>query len=359
MKTKTPYYINGIGILSPQRTFDHSEFLSNVTTHVGITLPCQVPDFKVYINPLQLRRLSHMLRIGLSAAIICFRDSGNTNPDGIITATGYGSLNETEKFLVEILEQQEKHLTPTFFMQSTYNALSGLVALALKCNGYNNTHVNKAFAFETALLDAMMQLNEAGSETFLVGAYDEADETQFLIKSRIGYYKTEPIHNLELFQQVTPGSLQGEGAAFFSISGIRTGNWCTLKDVKMIFMPGSAEELVNELHLFLDANQLPAGQVDVLISGVSGDLAHDRLLTALTEKEFPLIPQVRFKHLCGEYCTASSFGLWLGASMLRKQEIPTVVKFNQAAQNPRLRTVLLVNQFMGRNYSFILLTLDS
>ena len=88
-----------------------------------------------------------MLRIGLSAATICVRDAQGPDPDGILTATGYGFLEETAKFLNEILQQNEKHLTPTFFMQSTYNALSGLVALALKCKGYNNTYVKQRLRF--------------------------------------------------------------------------------------------------------------------------------------------------------------------------------------------------------------------
>ena len=349
------YYINGVGILSPQRTYDNQEFLSQVTSSYGVTLPCMVPDFKEYINPLQLRRLSHMLRIGLTTATICVRDSGNVSPDGIITATGYGFLKDTEKFLKEILEQHEKHLTPTFFMQSTYNALSGLVALSLKCSGYNNTFVNKGFSFETALHDAMMQLNENASQTFLVGGYDESDETQFKIKSRIGYYKTEPINNLELFQQSTPGSLQGEGCAFFSISGTATeNNWCRLKDVKMVFMPASEEILLIELHAFLERNEV-MGHVDVLISGVSGDVIHDRFLLSMAEKKFDHMPHLRFKHLCGEYCTASAFGLWLGASILKKQEIPPVVRFNKVSARFPVRTIFLVNQYMGRNYSLILI----
>ena len=140
------YYINGVGLISPQFTFDHAGFLPGPQEYVGSVLQCVTPDFKTYINPVQLRRLSRMLRIGLSAAIICMRDGKNENPDGIITSTGYGFLVDTAKFLVELLTQHEKQLTPTYFMQSTYNALSGLVALYVKCSGYNTTHDSKGFA---------------------------------------------------------------------------------------------------------------------------------------------------------------------------------------------------------------------
>ena len=108
-------YINGIGIISPQRTFNNTEFLSEVINYNNNILSCVTPDFKTYMNPAQLRRLSRMLRIGMTAATICLKDAGINVPDGIVTATGYGFLEETEKFLRELLERNEKQLTPTLF----------------------------------------------------------------------------------------------------------------------------------------------------------------------------------------------------------------------------------------------------
>jgi 3-oxoacyl-(acyl-carrier-protein) synthase len=350
------YYINGLGILSPQKTFDNNEFLSELISYNTNALQSIVPDFKEYINPIQLRRLSRMLRIGLTAAIICTRDSGVMKPDGIITGTGYGFLNDTAKFVSEMLNQQEKHLTPTFFMQGTYNALAGLVAITLKCNGYNNTYVNKGFSFETALHDAMMHLKENVSQNFLVGAYDEADEVQYKVNSRVDHYKSELINSLQLFDYNTKGSLQGEGAAFFLLSTKAQENcWCILKGVKMIFKPDSSEFLSNELDVFLSKSGISSDEIDVVINGVSGDVENDKMLLELSANRLNKIPELRFKQLSGEYCTASSFGLWLGASMLKKQIIPSSVQFNEASSTIPIKTVLLINQYMGRNYTFILL----
>ena len=79
---------------------------------------------------------------------------------------------------------------------------------------------SKGFAFETALYDVMMQLNTEPSKSFLVGSYDETEIGQYKINLRVGHYKREALNSLELFNHVsTPGSLQGEGSAFFSISG--------------------------------------------------------------------------------------------------------------------------------------------
>src|SRR5688572_12248068 len=211
MGEKARYFINGVGIIAPQKTFDPNVFLTEISQYDKNVLTCIPPDFKAYINPIQMRRLSRMLRIGLSAAIICMRDSKITMPDGIITATGYGFLDETAKFLKELLKQGEKQLTPTYFMQSTTNALAGLVALSLKCMGYNNTYASKGFAFENALTDAMMQLIDNPSGNYLIGAYDEAAEVQYNASIRASHFKTEFINSLLLFNTKTKGSIQGEG----------------------------------------------------------------------------------------------------------------------------------------------------
>ena len=168
-----PIFINGVGVLSPQKTYINAEFLSEIVEYKQSALTTVHPDFKEYINPVQLRRMSRMLRIGLTAATICLRDSSPIKPDGIITASGFGFLEETAKFLTEILDQDEKQLTPTYFMQSTYNALAGIIAMNLKCDGYCNTYVGRGHAFETALLDAMMQVGAYAASNILLGGFDE------------------------------------------------------------------------------------------------------------------------------------------------------------------------------------------
>src|SRR5687768_8342682 len=281
MGEKATYFINGVGIISPQKTFDANVFLTEIAQYEHNVLTCISPDFKTYINPIQLRRLSRMLRIGLSAATICLRDSKVLMPDGIITATGYGFLDETAKFLRELLEQSEKQLTPTYFMQGTSNALAGLVALTIKCMGYNNTYASKGFAFENALTDAMMQLNDNPSANHLIGAYDEAAEVQYNASVRASHFKTEHINNLTLFNTATKGSIQGEGSAFFMLSSKPSGStWCELCDLQLMYKAEEAE-LKNELVNFLARNDRSEKDVDVIISGSSGDIEHDAAINSL------------------------------------------------------------------------------
>lgn len=356
MKGQPVYYINGIGILSPQKTFDNDAFLTELSSYHENVLTCVTPEFKNYINPIQLRRLNRMLRIGLTAATICLRDARVQTPEGIITGTGYGFLDETAKFLRELLQQQEKQLTPTYFMQSTYNALSGLIALSVKCMGYNNAYVSRGLAFENVLDDAMLKLIENPDANYLVGAFDEAAEVQYSASKRVTHFKAEQIHNLDLFNTTTKGSIQGEGAAFFMLSGKPSDTtWCALHDMQFIYNPADAEEIKTGIAEFLLKNSLLIQDIDLWVDGASGDIVHDRIMNDLAQTTFNGIFHTRFKHLCGESCTASSFALWLGASIIRHQHVPDTLKVYPEKNPVQLKTILIVNQYMNKNFSFFLL----
>ena len=75
MREKATYFINGVGIIAPQKTFDPEVFLTEIAHYDKNVLTCIALDFKTYIDLIQMRRLSRMLRIGLTAADICLRDS--------------------------------------------------------------------------------------------------------------------------------------------------------------------------------------------------------------------------------------------------------------------------------------------
>jgi len=356
-RTGIDCYINGAGMISPQKTYDNDEFLSELAQYDNNVLTCVLPNFKDYINPFQMRRLSRMLRMGLAAATICLRDAQLKTPDAIITSTGYGFQEDMGKFLTEILQQDEQQLTPTYFMQSTHNALSGLIALSVKCMGYNNTYTGKGFAFETALHDAMMLLQEKEAENVLIGSFDEAYQVLYSEYVRMGYLKRESVNNLQLFESKTEGTLQGEGVAFFMLSdSALPHSWCRLRNLHMVYKPSDYGSLSAKLIDFLRENDLTPGDVDVFVNGTSGDIVKDQWNIDIQRDCFGHAAEVRFKHLTGEYATASSFALWLGAMILKHQEIPEAVLATSAPPHSPFRTVLVCNHFLGRNYSFFLLT---
>jgi 3-oxoacyl-[acyl-carrier-protein] synthase II len=189
-----------------------------------------------------------------------------------------------------------------------------------------------------------------------VGSFDEVSPIQYSEYERMGYIKRENMNNLQLFDAHTPGTLQGEGVAFFILSALpEPQSWCRLKDIRMIYKPADYADLANALADFLKRNHLHPGNIDVFINGVSGDAVRDRWNMAIQRDYLGHAVEVRFKHLTGEYATASSFALWLGAMILKHQQIPDIIQAKPATGFHRAKTVLVCNHFLARNYSFMLL----
>src|SRR6202023_3762317 len=85
-------------------------------------------------------------------------------------------------------------------------------------HGYNNTFVHRGFSFESALLDALLLLQENEAGNVLVGSADEITDISHAILTRFGCYKHLPVSNLALFSSNSKGTIAGEGAAFFLLT---------------------------------------------------------------------------------------------------------------------------------------------
>ncbi|WP_162946266.1 beta-ketoacyl synthase chain length factor [Chitinophaga barathri] len=333
---KAKCYIRGCAAISPQESFA-GHFAPQLLTLEGKSMMrVKEPDYSGFIPPNSLRRMSRVLKMGLVAALQCLRNSNTSVPGAIITGTGRGSLQDTEKFLHNIRDYAETALNPTPFIQSTYNSVNGLIALQQQCTEYNNTFVHRGFSFEHAVLDSMMQLAEGNATEVLTGAFDEMTDEHFYIKSRIGYWKNELTQPAELLDSNTTGSISGEGATFFLFSS-KPSDIC-LEGIKMVYKP-SGEELQQALQAFLSSQDIAAEEIDLLVSGRNGDTQYGHFYDGV-EGEFSDARVFYFKPYCGEYDTAGAFGLW---AAVKELEIGPA------------KTVLLYNNFYGEQHTFMLL----
>ncbi|HEY5368307.1 MAG TPA: beta-ketoacyl synthase, partial [Hanamia sp.] len=88
-------YIRSSACISPQKTFSQVNFLTEVIEYNGTRLRAIEPDYREFIDPKLIRRMSHIIKMGLAASRECLNE-GNTNmPGAIITGTAYGSLGDT------------------------------------------------------------------------------------------------------------------------------------------------------------------------------------------------------------------------------------------------------------------------
>ena len=97
-------------------------------------------------------------------------------PDAIITATSNGMVENSEKFLEEMIENRESLLKPTLFMQSTHNTIGSSVAIRLCCHG----------SLEWGMKDAVRLIQSGRAETVLVGCHDESTSQFNDFRCRMG-----------------------------------------------------------------------------------------------------------------------------------------------------------------------------
>ena len=342
-------YIRAAAVISPQSSFE--QILADPAPVTGSRLQCMEPDYAKLIDPKMIRRMSRIIKMGVAAAMQCLKEAGEKMPDAIIAGTAYGCLGDTEVFLQKMVEHDEQLLTPTAFIQSTHNTVAAQIALLLKCHSYNNTFVQRGFSFENAMTDALSLLKEGQMKAVLAGGIDEITDTSHTILKRFGLYKKEPFPAGNIFQTGSKGTIAGEGASFFVLQPAASGNdYAQLKGMDTFYKPASAEEIRQHISAFLERQNIDSADIDLVISGENGDMKNDAVYDMVYQTVLTGIAHIPFKHLSGEYPTASAFALWLAANILKTGKLPGGI---QTKKSPS--TVLIYNHYQHIYHSLYLL----
>jgi 3-oxoacyl-(acyl-carrier-protein) synthase len=346
---KAGVFINDTYCISPQLTFDDSFFESQPIIHSGNRYVAEEPSNSGIIPGGLLRRMGKAVRMGVGAGLPLI--NRNADIDAIILGTANGGLEDCLKFLNQIVDYEEGTLTPTNFVQSTPNAVAGSLALMSKNTGYNATHVNKGLAFESALLDALLLLNENKAKNVLLGGIEEISDYNYNIDLLGGSFKSELVTSETLFGSDTAGTVCGEGAAMFVISSQKTErSFAKILDVNQISFPD--ENLLSEkLGHFLRRNGLDEDEIDALILGYSGDNRNDFWFQNIHQNLFPQCRSYHYKNLVGDYPTSSAFAMWLAVQIFRKKDIPK----QPVSGTENVKTILIYNHYKGVQHGFILL----
>jgi hypothetical protein len=188
-----------------------------------------------------------------------------------------------------------------------------------------------------------MQLSEHPAHTYLLGGVDEISAYQYNIESLAGSYKKELVSNTDLYNSTTNGSIAGEGCAMFVLNKQKEGAVAYAKALSTLHTENK-EEVAAHLQQFIAKNTANT-PIDLFITGENGDI---RYLPSYKEvynvlctmyKVQHTINKIQFKHLSGEYPTASSFALWLACQKIKTE---------------KLTNILIYNNYQGKQHSFIL-----
>ena len=349
-------YINGLANISPQPTLNKDSFLADVKRYQSNMLQCIEPDYSEFFKAAALRRISRVLKLGWAAAKSCLDDAGLETPDSICLGSGTGCYHNTQDFIFSVEDNEEQFVPPSPFIQSAHGSIAAQIAIQSGCKNYNMTYAHRAFSFESALLDAMMILQEGRHNNVLVGGVDEIAERLFKTFDRIGYYKKPDTDNLKLLANQSKGTIAGEGSTFFLFERFPSEKtYAGIQAVHTFSNPQNNTVTKETIEAFLERESLSIEDIDLVLLGLNGDARFDSVYYDLMNTLFPENNQAYYKHLCGEYYTSTAFALWLAAIIVQHQQIPEIIRLNKMPSKA-IKKILIYNQYRGVNHSLILVS---
>ena len=291
------------------------------------------PSFKDYISPIEARRMGKILKRAIATSKEAIKASGLDSVDAIITGTGYGCIENTEFFLDALSKDGEQMLSPTYFMQSTHNTISSLVAIQTKNHGYNVTYAHKGISFDSALQDAVLQMRLGKINSALIGGHDELTETFYRILKKGGMMGQDD-------------EMCGEAAVSVVLGTKNDDYLCKLVNFKMLHKP-TLEKLKAVAKDF---------QADYILTGISGNHKSDEAYFAETKELFSDAKLLKYKHIFGESFTSSGIGVYVAAQCLKAGKIPAHLFVNPSEiSDKKPSKILIFNHSDGNNYSLTLL----
>lgn len=299
------------------------------TTLQPVAFPAPViePDYKQLISPAMLRRMAPIIKFSVAAGMDCLKQAGLEKPNAVVTGTGLGCLRDTQKFMEAFLTSDADTLSPTAFIQSTHNTISGQIALMTTCHGYNMTFVQNNLSFEYALLDSKM-LVEEGTDNVLVGGADERIEIL-----------NELATKMQLSQSIN--NKISEGAAFFLLSNIKENAVAKLLDVHAETREGLDVE--QTVAAFLGKHALAQTDIDCLVYGVTDYSDSNAAIN------FWLGPKINFIDYFGYFFTNSGLGLSAATDVLQGKYPEGFSLENKP------KRVLVLNQYQNKSLGLMLI----
>jgi len=348
-----PVYINSAACISVQDTLNEN-FLENLKPEYStLVLKAIEPVYKEFIPPAMIRRMSKTVKMSSVASHFALKEAGIEMPDAIIVGTGIGCSQDSERFLKNVLDNNEEFLTPTYFIQSTHNTVAGQIALGLQCHAYNFTYVNTSSSLEFSLLDAKLQIADGEAENILVGSTDEQTQRTMELYQLNKTIKKEEDLPIDYLNSTSNGVVWGEGASFFVVGKDKTeSTYAQLKDIHIVNTL-ELDKIYSFIEDFLSKNNLSQEDIDAVILGFSGDAKSDVYYNKAAEL-FTGSSLLYYKHLSGEFNTASGFSTFIACHILKNQEIPEVMMISDLKKQT-IENVLLYNHLGGNDHSLVLL----
>lgn len=340
-------YVIDASCISPQ--VEEGIYSDNIKEYKSDMYHSIEPSYRDIIPKSILRRMGKGVKMGVVNGLPLLKEYSDIK--AIIVATSSNGLNDSGKFLDQLIEYDEGRLTPTNFVQSMPNSLAGQLALLSDNPCYNTSHVHIGNAFENALIDAFLQLQQNNIAKILVGDVEEISDYNYRFNSKRNRFKSEPVSNKDLIKSATKGTVSGEGSSMFVLSNNAEGAIAKIVDVRSLFK--AQKSVLREQCLdFLSVNSIKLNEIDLLVLGYNGNQEEDHYYDFLSDL-FPSATNISYKHLVGEYSTSTAFAMYLSIRLLSGKKLANNLILKDANRN--VKKVLIYNQYQQLHHNFILL----
>ena len=352
---KHPVFIQAASQISNQMPLSEQWFDQPVFPTVANS-DSQEADYSKYISPMVARRMGKLFKRAIATAVDVMDKGKMEQVDAIITGTGLGCIEHTEKFLNAMLDNDEECLPPTHFMQSTHNTISSQIALHLKCHGYNCTYSHRGTSFDNSLLDALTQMHLGDIHSAMVCGHEEMTPAYFEMLGKIGYWKEGQFDEKTLRRHDSIGSFSGSCSVNLLLSDTANDEtMCAIQSIDLLFKP-SQQQLQEALQQRLAQLNISIEDISAVVMGLSGDQANDEVYLNFARQNCPDTPVVWYKHIFGESYCASAFGVYTAAVMLQRQNIPVHLMYSTPQTAIKPKYILVYNHFQNKDHSLILLS---
>jgi 3-oxoacyl-[acyl-carrier-protein] synthase II len=338
-------YIQQTACISPMFSDEAAERV-NIVRMPGNRMTVKEPAYPGIPGNL-LRRMGKAGRMGTGVCLPLLQKAQGP-VSGIIIGTANGGTEDGFRFLQQMIDYREELLSPGGFVQSTANGLAAQLSLMQGIRGYNATHVHRGLAFEQALLDAMMLSAEDRNAAYLVAGVDEISHSNFILDALQGWYKSED-DGWDWDDPPTPGTLAGEGAAAFLLSGRSTAAIAALVALATLHTE-DVERVAAKMRDVVGDGKT----IDLFLCGENGD-SRLQPFYSRCEAQLPAdLPVMRYKPGCGDYPTSTAVALWLVCRLFSGFAAPeSLLKRGRPGV---LKNILIYNNYKGQQHSFMLVS---
>jgi 3-oxoacyl-[acyl-carrier-protein] synthase II len=271
----------------------------------------------------------------------------------VSVGTAWAEEGDEITFLENLIKLGEKAAKPAYFVNSVKNALASQLALTFGFQGENQTFAHDALSFESALWQGAHLLRAGRAKHAVVCGVEALVEFQEIHGHLLGWYGTDssPLAPLgEPKRAPGQGTLPGEGAAAFVLTapGVTASPLARLMGVRARGpLQRSPVLSASEELAFVDQALRGAGthlnDIGLVLVGANGDAALDELNADVVHGLRARVPSLAvgvYRHLCGDFATASALGFEVAVRAVASRTVPNEVSIVAGAPGSIERALL-------------------